>query len=309
MRILLVAEDAPGIQILRALRQRRHDVEGVVAREHPAAERGATMWAVAKQEGVRTWPAERVTDPAFGDVIRGSAVDLLLNAYSLFIVAGEVLKAPRFGAYNLHPGPLPSYAGLNSPSWAIFQGEREHGVTVHRMDPEIDSGPIAYQVTFPIEPTDTGLSLSTRCVRVGIDLMLKLVDVAARSPAAIPSHEQDLARRTYFDGKIPYAGRLSWRSPARRVLDFVRACDFHPLSSPWGTPIAVIAGKEFRVAEVSWTGIPVHGDPPGTPRWPEDGSLLVSCEDEWIRVDTVIDRGRRLSAPEAIAFDQGLAPG
>jgi hypothetical protein len=71
----------------------------------------------------------------------------------------------------------------------------------------------------------------------------------------------------------------------------------------------VIAGKEFRVAEVSWTGIPVHGDPPGTPRWPEDGSLLVSCEDEWIRVDTVIDRGRRLSAPEAIAFDQGLAPG
>ena len=61
---------------------------------------------------------------------------------------------------NLHPGPLPQYAGLNVPSWAIYNGEVTHGVSLHRMDSGIDTGPIAYQASVLIGPRDTGLSLS-----------------------------------------------------------------------------------------------------------------------------------------------------
>ncbi len=31
------------------------------------------------------------------------------------------------GAINFHDGPLPRYAGLNTPAWAIINGEAEHG--------------------------------------------------------------------------------------------------------------------------------------------------------------------------------------
>jgi len=62
-------------------------------------------------------------------------------------VPEAVLGVPARGAWNLHPGPLPRYAGLNAPSWAIYRGEQRHGVTVHRMDRGIDTGDIAYQET------------------------------------------------------------------------------------------------------------------------------------------------------------------
>ena len=305
MRILLVAEDAPGIQILKALRQRGHEVVAVVAKEQYSSHRGVTMWAAAGRLGLRTWPAERVTDPSLSEAVLDAGTELLLNAYSLFIINERVLEAPRIGAYNLHPGPLPAYAGLNSTSWAIFHGEVTHGVTVHRMDPVVDTGPIAYQATFPIGAADTGLAVNIRAVRVGVDLMMKLVDTAARDPSEIPVIPQDLSLRRYFGGGIPYQGRISWRLPAKQVCDFVRACDFHPFESPWGTPIACIAGREIGVAEATPTGQPRLDDPPGSLRSSDDGSLLVACADEWIKIGIVFDHGSRLSGSEALAIAEG----
>lgn len=304
MRVLLVAEDAPGIQVLKALQEREHEIVAVMAKPADRSARGASVWHVAEHAGLQTWPAERVKDPALGDLLGDAAIDLLLNAYSLFVIHHRVLDAPRIGSYNLHPGPLPAYAGLNSVNWAIYHGERSHGVTVHRMDPLVDAGPIAYQETFAIESTDTGLTVSTRCIKVGVRLMIQLIDAAARDPALIPAIEQDLSMRSYFGGEIPHEGRLSWDAPARSVSDFVRACDFHPLTSPWGNPTAMIAGRELGILSVSQTGSPA-GSPPGTTRTCDDGSVLVACIDEWVRVAEVIDQGRHLSAAQVMSTFEG----
>ena len=67
-----------------------------------------------------------------------------MNVHSLFLIH-PWSSAPTIGSFNLHPGPLPEYAGLNVPSWAIYEGEkRSHGVTVHWMDEGVDTGPIAW---------------------------------------------------------------------------------------------------------------------------------------------------------------------
>jgi hypothetical protein len=70
-------------------------------------------------------------------------------------------------SFDLHPGPLPRYAGLNSVSWAIYRGEKEHGVTLHKLAPEIDAGPIIFQESVSIGRKETGLSLTAKCVNAG----------------------------------------------------------------------------------------------------------------------------------------------
>ena len=97
--------------------------------------------------------------------MRSEEIDLLLNVHSLYVIHADLVAAPRTGSFNLHPGPLPEYAGLNAPSWAIYHGESRHTVTVHWMEPGIDTGAIAYETSFEIAEDDTGLSLSARCVR------------------------------------------------------------------------------------------------------------------------------------------------
>ena len=90
-----------------------------------------------------------VKDPALAESLRSEPVDLLLNVHSLYIVHQNVLAVPRSGAYNLHPAPLPRYAGLNSVSWAIYRGEKEHGVTFTKWKPGIDTGATCSRKYFP----------------------------------------------------------------------------------------------------------------------------------------------------------------
>ena len=183
-----------------------------------------------------------------------------------------LLEVPRLGAWNLHPGPLPRYAGLNAPSWAIYHGERSHGVTVHRMERGIDTGDIAYQDCFPIEETDTGLSLSLRCAERGVGLVQRLLQDAP----AIRRRPQDATLRSYFGRAAPQGGRIDWHSPARRIYDFVRACDYGPFPSPWGVPRARLGDDEVEIRKLALTGERCTAAP-GTVRGDR-----VAAADEWL---------------------------
>src|SRR5262249_51292666 len=180
MRVLLAAEEAAGVQALMLLAQGQHQLVAVLSTPEGKSTGGTSVWQVAERMGITTWAAALVKEVTFAADIRAAEIDLLLNVHSLFVANGEVTAAPRLGSYNLHPGPLPRYAGLNSVSWAIYNGEDSHGVTIHRMDPNIDTGPIAYQTLFEISDHDTALKLFSRCVREGMVLLRRLLDDAAQ---------------------------------------------------------------------------------------------------------------------------------
>jgi len=241
-----------------------------------------------------------VSSPDLASRLRSADVDLLLNVHSLFLIHPSVLAAPKIGSFNLHPGPLPEYAGLNVPSWAIYRGESAHGVTLHRMDEGIDTGPVAWQVRFPIDSADTGLSVSGKCVRNGVPLILRLATVAAADPRTIPCSEQDLSRRRYFSAGPPADGRIDWAGRAEEILRFVRAADYAPFQSPWGHPHAQFAGRSVGVAKATGTGV-AAADRPGTVvEWNESGAV-VAAADELILVQRLWLDGRYLKPSELLA--------
>lgn len=270
VRIALVCGEAAGARLLQALARSTHEVVAVLA-SGPAQ-------AVAARLGHRPQPLGRVREPGLAAELAAAGVDLLLNVHSLHVLPQELLRVPAGGAWNLHPGPLPRYAGLNAPSWAIYHGERRHGVTVHRMESGIDTGEIAFQETFPIADSDTGLSVALRCAERGVALLQRLLESAAQAPR-LP---QDFSQRTYFGRGVPQQGRIDWRAPARRIFDFVRACDYHPFPSPWGVPRAQLAGAEVEIRKVELTGEACDAAP-GTVRR-EGSSTLVACADKWLQL-------------------------
>lgn len=234
MNVLLIGEESAGIQMLSALQQRRE--QDVVAVMASPSKIGASLWNAASKLNIETWPANLVKDPELAARLRTANVDIVLNLHSLYLIHGSVLLAPKIGAFNLHPGPLPRYAGLNAVSWAIYKGEFQHGATVHRMVPEIDAGPIVYQTMFRIEENDTALSLSAKCAREGIALMLRLLETAAGDPSAIPLVAQDFSQREYFGTKVPQGGWISWSDPAKRIVDFCACLRVFTISISMGTP-------------------------------------------------------------------------
>lgn len=77
--------------------------------------------------------------------------DLAISVFYDRILPADFLA--RFDrALNIHNGPLPRYRGVSPINWALKNGERSHGVTIHEISPGIDDGPIVAQLTYSIYP-------------------------------------------------------------------------------------------------------------------------------------------------------------
>ena len=303
LTVLFAGEEAAGIGALRALARSGHRLLAVLAGEGTTAGT-ATVAEVAAGLGLPVWPAAHVEDPALAETVREERVDLFLNVHSLFIVHPEVLAAPTLGSFNLHPGPLPRYAGLNAPSWAILNGERGHAVTLHWMTAEVDAGPIAYESLFELLPTDTGLSVSAKCVRHGLPLVMRLLDEAAGGEA-VPAQPQDRAARRVFGREVPYGGCMHWSLPASRLVNFVRACDYFPFHSPWGHPTASLDGRLVAVTKAVRTHEPCAAEP-GTIGAARAGGITVATGDEWLLVQRLAVEGSFVDAASVLAPGQRL---
>jgi UDP-4-amino-4-deoxy-L-arabinose formyltransferase/UDP-glucuronic acid dehydrogenase (UDP-4-keto-hexauronic acid decarboxylating) len=290
MKIVLVAQESAGVQTLRLVHSSAHILTAVLTGdERETAGRGVTVASVARDLGIRVLPAALVRDPAFRGEIGGD-VDVLLNVHSLHLIAPEVLGAPRFGSFNLHPGPLPEYAGLDVPSWAVYHGRDRHGVTVHWMEPGIDTGAIAFSASFPLTPQDTGLTVSAKCVQHGIPLIAELLACLEHDPPKVPAEPQDLTRRRYFRRGAPHDGWVPWTAPAATVTAFVRACDYGPFHSPWGLPRASLRGTEIAVPRVVATGLRA-AEQPGTVGDRDGDGVRVATGDDWVVVRRVLVDG------------------
>ena len=298
LTVLLVAEEAAGIKTLRLLAESGHHVAGVLTAP-PTRGGGATVANVAASMGLTALASGDVRTPELAEWIRTQDVDLLLNVHSLYLIHPDVVAAPRIGSFNLHPGPLPEYAGLNAPSWAIYHGERTHAVTLHWMEPRIDTGAIAYAASFEIGEDDTALGISLRCVSEGLPLVSRLLEAAARDPASIPALPQDLSRRRYFGREVPDEGRIDWRRPAREIVRFVRACDYLPFPSPWGQALTRLEGGDLGVLKAAVTG-EAASEPAGTVGAAEGGAVRVAARDEWVLVRRVHAGGKAVDAAETL---------
>lgn len=298
LRIALAAEEAAGVRTLNWLAAGPHELVAVLASPAGAGRHGGRVGQQAERLKVPLWEPERVADPAFAVRLGEWGVDLLLNVHALHVATSAVVEAPRIGSFNLHPGPLPSYAGLNVPSWAILHCERFHAVTLHRMRAGIDTGEVAGAAHMPIDPQETGLSLSLKCVQRGLPLVQCLVQTAARDPQAIAATAQPLAGRRYYGSAPPYDGVMPWHEPARTIDALLRAGNYGPFASPWPRPTFHARRGVFAVARAIPTGRPA-GVAPGTVGGAVDGARWVAAGDDWVAVEA-LERDGAAAAPAEV---------
>ena len=157
--------------------------------------------------------------------------DLIVNVNSFDILHETILSIPRDGVINFHNGPLPQYRGVNIPTWAIYNGEKSHGVTWHLVDQQIDAGDILAETRFPVEPDETAISLTFKCLAAGLELFKSLIaDYAATGILTGRPQVGDAKRYRYRD--LPNDGYINFNWSRGDMSRFVRSFSFRPFSSP-----------------------------------------------------------------------------
>lgn len=84
--------------------------------------------------------------------------DIFFSIFYDKIISMEFI-ANRKKCFNFHGGILPDYRGSGTINWAIINGEKETGVTLHEIDSQIDHGPIIDTIKITINDNDTAQSL------------------------------------------------------------------------------------------------------------------------------------------------------
>ena len=101
-------------------------------------------------------------DKSLSQAIDQYQPDLVVLAGFMRILSDEFVEHYMGRLINIHPSLLPKYQGLNTHQRVLDAGEAEHGVTVHYVIPELDSGPVILQASIPVLESDNIKSLKTR---------------------------------------------------------------------------------------------------------------------------------------------------
>lgn len=158
----------------------------------------------------------------------------------------ERFRSLKLGAFNLHASLLPAYRGVHPISWAIVDGERETGVTLHRIDESIDTGPIALQASTLIEDNDDLHSVTARLD--GLTASLAVVFLShVRDRGEPPPMRVQPPGGSYARRRTPEDGRFDGTFTAERIRNLVRAL---PLPMP-PAYLCDVSGRRFHVARVS----------------------------------------------------------
>lgn len=191
---------------------------------------------VAAQElDLEVFQPERIRDPEAVERLRLLAPDLLVVVAYGQIIPRSILSIPKRGAINVHASLLPRHRGAAPIAHAILAGDRETGVTIMRMDEQLDHGPILVTRSTPIRPDEDAVALTSRLADMGADL---LVDTLARLDE-IQAEEQAHEQATVAPRLDRQDGELDWNMSAQEMDRRVRGLQ------PW--PGVTVPTKLGRV--------------------------------------------------------------
>ena len=262
-RCVLMGEESLLIQCAHHLLERGHRIEGVVSDDAQIA-----SWCASHD-------ISHFDPDDYADAVLDLTYDYFFSVANLRIVPKAVMAHANEAAINFHDGPLPEYAGLNTPAWAIINQESVHGVTWHLMTEGIDEGGILVRHDVPIDADETALTLNTKCFEAGASTFKTLV--RRLEEGGLSPQPQDTSRRTYFarHEPLPNDGVIDWSWTAERIDALVRGTSFGTYRNPLGTAKCIIEDALYRVGAVD-VRAETSSAAPGTVVEVQDDAIVLS---------------------------------
>ena len=101
--------------------------------------------------GIKNSYVNKVNIESFYKLLKDDMPDIIILACFDKIVSKELCKIAKYGTFNVHLGKLPEYKGGLSAFWVLRFQDKIAGASIHKVTPEIDSGPLIAEKHFYID--------------------------------------------------------------------------------------------------------------------------------------------------------------
>lgn len=214
------------VPTLHALVDGGYELLGVVTQPDRPAGRGNKLTpppvkVAADALGLETIQPQRLRQPDAMEQLQAWNPDLIVVAAFGQILRPDVLDLPKYGCINVHASLLPRWRGAAPIQACILAGDVESGVTIMKMDPGIDTGPMLSQKSIRLADDETGGSLFERLSALGSALLIETLPPYL-SGELLPQ-EQPMEDETYAPMLKKENGLLDFTQTAIELERRVRA--------------------------------------------------------------------------------------
>ncbi len=242
MRVVVAATADVAIPTLKWLKNSDHDLLRVVTTPDSRVGRGKVL----TQSPIASWADSNgilLLKPSTEDELRNAFenTDLVIAIAYGRILNQDVLSIPKFGFINLHFSLLPSYRGAAPVQRAIQNGEITTGISIFKIDANLDTGPIYFQQKYEIPRTATTSDVLSDLAEIGAKAFPNVMEDIQRGVQPQPQSNDSISLAPKISRQ---EARINWSMNANFIRNSVRA--FSPSPGAWTT----YRGSNLKISEV-----------------------------------------------------------
>ena len=305
MRVLFWGTPEFAAAPLRALIGEGFEVVGVVSQPDKPQGRSREMIPspvkrIAIEEGIPCFQPETTKDPEFNEMVEVIAPDVSIVVAYGRILSKRLIDLPKLGTLNIHASLLPLLRGAAPIQAAIRQGFSQTGVTIMRMVPELDAGPIVLTSSVPILDDETYGELQLRLSELGASAIVEALTLISLGKA--DETEQDESLATYSPKVTREDARVVWSNGIDDVCRTIRAYDPKPAA------FTTLNGLDVKLFGARRVADPDAAASPGRVVDVREG-IIISCGDGLVCIQDVQPAGKSRMKSVEWARGRGVVTG
>lgn len=167
------------------------------------------------------------------------------------IIPQKILDLFSLGILNIHPSLLPQYRGPSPIQTAILNGDKKTGVTIIKLDKQMDHGPIIKSLELEIGDLNA-LELSDKLALAGADLLIKILPDYLSEKIIFQPQNDCLASFTKILRRDD--GKINWQNRARKIERMTKAYFPWPgvfgeffINNPKSSKLRTVSAKLIKV--------------------------------------------------------------
>lgn len=233
LRIAIVGSKELACQVFDACLRQNHKVVAVFTRDSEAGMRiwhnelgHRSLFNLAQSHGVEAFEGVKINSNETQKLLQSLNLDVIFSCFWSEILKETILSIPKLGVFNIHSAKLPSYRGSRPIPWAIINGEKTIGITLHKMLSGVDNGPIVSQSTIEVLQNDTSKTIYEKLTKAGALMFEEQLTYFKGNTFTLSlQNEKEVS---YYPPGEPYNGCINpfWKEELQDR--FIRAFTFPP---------------------------------------------------------------------------------
>ena len=200
------------------------------------------------------------------------------------ILPKKLLKLENILFINVHASLLPKWRGAAPIQRAIMNMDHETGVSIMKIVPKLDAGPVLIQSKIKITKEINLKELSDKMSELGAKLILDTLKLIENN--RVNFVEQNESEATYAKKIEKSETKISWNDDAEKIIAKINA--FSPNPGCWfelnGSRVKIIKAKKI-----------ISDGIPGTIL---DDNLTISCSKNAIQIKEIKKEGKQKMTAE-----------